>query len=54
MVSASSSNQVNISLVVKDCDLKVALEALHEHFFAEEVANAGPFVAPPDKDLSHR
>lgn len=40
--------------MVKDCDLKVALEALHQHFFADEVANAGPFVAPPDKDLSHR
>lgn len=51
---SQGASKVNISLVVKDCDLKVALEALHQHFFADEVANAGPFVAPPDKDLSHR
>ena len=46
---SQGASKVNISIVVGDDCLKPALVALHAHLFAEEVAKAGPFVAPPEK-----
>ena len=46
---SQGASKVNISVVVKDGDLSRALKALHAHFFRDEVASAGPFVAPPEK-----
>mmetsp|Transcript_43342 Transcript_43342/g.85509 ORF Transcript_43342/g.85509 Transcript_43342/m.85509 type:complete len:555 (+) Transcript_43342:78-1742(+) len=46
---SQGASKVNISLVLKDEDLNRALRALHGHFFAAEVARAGPFVPPPEK-----
>ena len=51
---SQGASKVNISLVLRDEDLDHALQVLHAHFFKDQVASAGPFVAPPEKDLSHR
>lgn len=46
---SQGASKVNISLIVKNEDLQKATRAIHDYFFAAEVAVAGPFVPPPAK-----
>ena len=46
---SQGASKVNISLIVKNEDLQKATRAIHDHFFAAEVARAGPFTPPPAK-----